>query len=259
MRSILFCLALLLVGCGSGNKTVWDGPPASEAEAAYRKALNAFESGQYIDAMTQFNELRLKYPYSSRWTTLAELRQADVLADQGRHAAAAVSYQEFINAHPTHEDVAYAQYQIGICSYKEMPMDVFFLPAPHQRELATTRQAESAFKRLLAKFPDYENAEEARAKLAEVRERLATYELYVAEFNFKKAAYYGTVKRTETLLQSYPDSSQADDALLLQAHAYIKLEDVDMAIASLQRLLADYPDSEFVPEAQSWLDQYAPT
>ncbi len=251
----LLVLALAVTACGGGQQTVWDGPPKSDAEAAYRDALENMESSQFIEATKHFNKLRLEFPFSSRWTTLAELRLADVLLEQSRYAAAAESYRQFINSHPTHEDVPYAQYRIGLCHYEQMPSDFFLLPDPWQRQLESARQAEAALRRFITAYPESTYAPDAQEKLQEVRENLALHQLYVAEFYFRRDAIVGARNRLLELMHRYPNSSAVAPGLFLLGRAYIIERDVPAAAAALTLLVAQHPESEHTDEAKRWLEQ----
>ncbi len=254
---IAVMVSLTLMACSTGGKTVWDGPPSSEAEAAYREGLSRMERGQFIESTKVFSEMRLKYPYSSRWSTLAELRLADILFQQGRHAVAAVAYQEFINGHPSHEEAAYAMYQIGLCYYEQMPSDIFLLPRPWQRELISAQQAETAFRRFFSRHPDHPLADDAREKTLEIRTRLAMHHLYVAEFNFRRKAYHGAILRLTTLLKDFPEAEVIPQARFLLAHAYLQENDAVSAAEQLQHIVAAHPDSSYHSKAAQWLRENA--
>jgi outer membrane protein assembly factor BamD len=251
------CAAATLSACGTGRyKVEWDGPPKSEAEAAYRQGVEMMASGQYIDATQRFNYVRLKFPYSSRWTTLAELRLADLAFEQSRFLQAAELYAQFVKGHPSHEDVPYALLRAGDCFYEQMPGDLFILPDPWQRDLASTRQAEDAYRRFIIRYPDGDLTDKARARLLEVRERLARSELYIAEFYLKRDQPIGALNRLLTMAERYPSTPSLDRGLFLLAHSYILLKDPQAAASALLRLLQDYPTSALSPDAQRWLAQH---
>lgn len=257
LRAVLLCvLCALLMACGSGRyKTQWDGPPKSEAEAAYREGVEMTDSGQYIDATQKFNYVRLKFPYSSRWTTLSELRLADLSFEQSRYLQAAELYAQFVKAHPTHEEVPYALLRAGDCFYEQMPSDIFLLPDPWQRDLNSTRQAADAYQRFLLKYPDHEFSGKARERILEVRERLARHELFVAEFYMKREQPIGALNRLLVLVERYPDVPSMDKGLFLLAHSYIIIGDIEAAARALQRLAQDLPNSPLTPDARDWLAQ----
>lgn len=258
LRSILIalCLLMLTTACGGGQtRTQWDGPPQSEAEAAYRDALEEKESGQLLEATKRLNRVRLKYPYSSRWTTLAELRLADILFEQNRYGQAASMYQQFVKSHPTHEEVHYSLFRIGECHYEKIPTDFFIFPDPWQRELRHVRFAEEAYQRFLIKYPESEHAVVAREHLTHARTYLANHELYVAEYYLKSDHFLGSVNRLLILAERYSDLPTIEQGLFLMAHNYILLNDVQAAAAALQRLVSDFPEAELSPDARAWLEK----
>ena len=250
---ILTAFIVLLTACGTTQKTVFTGEPNSEAEAAYRRAVQQMEGGSYDDAVKSFHAIKLKYPYATRWATLCDLRIADAFRYNGEYAQAAASYQAFIRTYPAHSDIAYAMYQAANCYYEMMPSSFFILPDPWQRDRATTQQARSAFELYLKRFPNDENASTAREQHAEVLRRLSNHELYVAEYNFKHKAYQGSVNRLVDLIAAYPNAEITPKAHILLAHSYIKLNDPVAAKRTLNQLIEKYPDSEYIEEARRWL------
>ena len=252
---ILFsALVLLMVSCGTTQKTVFQGEPNSEAEAAYRNAVRLMESGSYDDSVRAFHSIKLKYPYATRWATLCDLRIADAFRYNGEYAQAASGYQAFIRTYPAHPDIAYATYQAANCYYEMMPSNFFILPNPWQRDRTTTHQADSAFEAYLRRFPNDENVPRAREQHAEVLRRLSEHELYVAEYDFKHEAYKGSVNRLTDLIATYPNQAVTPRAHILLAHSYLKLNDPVSAKKTLNHLIQTYPDSEYITEARRWID-----
>ena len=149
----VFCLSLAALGCGETQKTVFKGSPKSDAEAEYRDAVRTLESGSYEDAVKDFHQIKLKYPYATRWATLCDLRIADAYRMSGEYAQAAASYQAFIRTYPAHPDIPYATYQAANSYYEMMPSDFFILPDPWQRDRKSTVQAQVAFATYLKLYP----------------------------------------------------------------------------------------------------------
>ncbi len=255
-KIVVLFVFLLISGCGTSQKTVFEGQPKSDAERDYRAAVKTLESGSSEDAIKAFNVLKLAYPYATRWTTLADLRIADAYRNTGDYATAAVSYQDFIRTYPTHSEVAYAAYEAANCYYELMPADYFFLPDPWQRDRKTTQQAERALNNFIRKFPEHEKTPVAQEQYREVRKRLANHEIDVAEFYFKQKAYQGVVARLEKAIQDYPDVEVIESAHILLAHSYLELKDPVSAKRILKQLLSNYPQSTWAKDAQSWINKH---
>lgn len=249
-------LFLLVTGCGTTQKTVFVGEPKSDAERDYRKAVETLEGGSNEDAIKAFNAIKLKYPYATRWSTLADLRIADAYRNTSDYATAAVSYQDFIRTYPAHTDVPYAAYQAANCYFELMPADYFFLPDPWQRDRKTTKQAERALATFIKTYPDNENTPKAKEQYHEVRRRLANHEIDVAEFYFKKKAYSGVIKRLEGVIADYPDIEDVESAHILLAHSYLQQKDPVSAKRVLNQLVTNYPDSKWSKDATQWINAH---
>ncbi|GAB4260035.1 MAG: outer membrane protein assembly factor BamD [Deferrisomatales bacterium] len=83
------------------------------------------------------------------------------------------------------------------------------------RDQTPSRHAAEAFQKLLYAHPDSEYAPEARAHLTQVRARLAAHELYVARYYLRKERYDAALARLQGLVRDYPDTPQRDEALRL--------------------------------------------
>lgn len=250
---VVISACLAFSACAVSEKTVFEGEPKSDAEVDYRRAVKELEDGAREDSIKAFHNIKLKYPYATRWATLSDLRIADAHRAGGDYALAAVSYQDFIRTYPAHQEIPYAAYQVANCYFELMPSDLFFLPNPWQRDRKTTQQAESALKMYLSRFPNDANAVRAREQLDEVSMRLANHELYVAEYYFKQKAYQGSVERLKGLVKTYPDAAVTARAFILLAHSYLKLNDPIEAKAVLQQLIDGYPQTEEADQARAWI------
>jgi outer membrane protein assembly factor BamD len=60
--------------------------------------------------------------------------------------------------------------------------------------------------------------------LAFLKERLAKYELSVAQFYTKRGAYVAVVNRVESMMKDYPDTAATHEALPLMENAYRQLQ-----------------------------------
>ena len=118
----LLPFAIAAWACGSKNKDDTLLDYTRSAELLYLEALDEYEDRDCVAAEPNFQDVRRNFPYS-RYAVLAELRLADCQFVQGNHAEAAVAYEQFVKAHPTHEDAHYAAYKRGLfaCPQKIRP------------------------------------------------------------------------------------------------------------------------------------------
>lgn len=241
---------LLVAGCAASfirgtPKTVQDH---------YDVAREDLEDGLYPEAISGFTELKTKFPYS-KFAALADLGIADTYFERGKFIEAIDSYRAFLKFHPSHPEAPYAMFRIGEAYYEQIPGDWWFLPPSAEKDQASTRMAISAFRDMLARYPDGKHAEEGRKRLAEGRRKLADHEMYVARFYFTREHYTAAVARAEGLIRDYPGLGLDSQALMLAALAHRALGDDDKARLALKRLKAKNPDSAESSEAGDLLEQ----
>jgi outer membrane protein assembly factor BamD len=241
-------------GCG-GTQAAPDATYTEAAEAAWARAERAFARRDWEVARELYADVYSEFPYSE-YAPLAELRIADCFFEERVFARAAEAYRRFVRFHPTHERVVEAQYRIAQSYVKQMPRDWFMMPPSYERDLTQVRNAYDSLRSFLATYGDSGFAEDARADLARARDRLAGYELYVAEFYMRDREPEAAARRTEFLWTTYPDATQVPNALFLHARAMLLLGDADRAATSLHQLTTQFPESELGVQAAEYLVRY---
>ncbi len=244
----------VMTGCAQRTK-----PDASDyagqARYAYEGAMSAFESSEYLEALKQFNYVRTKFPYS-KYSALASLRIGDTYFAQDQTASAIEAYKRFLQLHPTHPDVPYAEYRIGMAYYQQLPGDWFFMPPAYEKDLASTEDAERALKRFLDNHPNSQYAEEISEKLRIVRQRLADHEFFVASFYIKRNKPRAAAMRLTYLLEKFPGIGFDEEALFLKGKCFVMMKNVPAAVETWQDLIAQYPAHPLTVKAQDYLRVY---
>jgi outer membrane protein assembly factor BamD len=226
MKKILFILALvLLAGCAAKEEPFDPVAKFREAEGYMRK--ESFEK-----ARKAYQELQEKAPDKSYDADIM-LRVADTYFGEEKYDEALVEYQGFLNFHPVNRNAAYAQYQIAMCSFKQLPTT--------DRDQALPRTALREFQTLAAKYPNSTYAAEAKKDIAILTDHIAEYELYVARFYHKKGAYVAALGRLDGLLRNYPSSLAEKEALYYAALCHLELGERDKARKDLDTLVRKYP------------------
>lgn len=204
--------------------------------------MQNMESGLYPEAIQGFSEVKSKYPYS-KLAVLADLRTADVQFRRGNHSEAIDAYREFLKLHPRHEDAPYAMLQIGEAYFEQIPGDWWILPPPAEKDQASTRRAITAYRDMLARYPQDPLATKAQARLDECRRKLADHELYVAQFYLRHEHYRAAATRAEGLIQDYPGLGLDSAALWIVARSMQTLGEAAAARAALERLTREHGDT----------------
>jgi len=225
-KSVLILLFALRAGCAAKE-------PPFDVVAKFKEAEAKMRGFKYAEARKAYQEIQENAPDRSYDADIM-LRIADTYYGEELYAEAQVEYQAFLNFHPVHRDAPYAQFQIGMCSFLEI--------TSIDRDPNVARTALKEFKKLLEKYPKSPFEAQAREKIAVCREHLASYELYVAKFYYKKGSYGAALGRCEKLLADYPGSAAEPDALYYAGLSYMETGDEQAALRSFEDLSSRFPD-----------------
>ena len=192
----ILVLVLSLSGCGWWKDFMKkDKPVRNVPEILYQSGVEFYQNGRYKKAIESFTKVKEQYPLNPL-ALLAEIGIADTHFSDGNYAEADLAYTDFLNLHPTNENIPYVMYQIGMCHYSQ----IYGI----DRDQTETARTAKDFERLIAKFPKSRFAVMAEQKLRECRQRLAEHEFYIGEFYFKQEKYEAALKRFELLAKDYP-------------------------------------------------------
>lgn len=197
---IIFLLVLGLSGCGGWWRDVkewWRPADMSRAtpEGLYKRGAEQYQAGRYKKAAEAFQRVKEQYPLHNLALN-AELGIADSHFSDENYIEAETAYSDFINLHPTNENLPYAIYQLGMCHYNQM--------GSIDRDQTETIKARKEFERLIARFPGSKFSFLAEKQALECRKRLAEKEFYVGNFYFIQGKYKAALGRFETIAKEYP-------------------------------------------------------
>ncbi|MES2391525.1 MAG: outer membrane protein assembly factor BamD [Acidobacteriota bacterium] len=180
------------------------------------KALAQQKSGHYDIARLDLQTLLNTYP-DSQYQMQAKLAVADCWYREGGSAAltqAEQEYNDFITFFPNAPEAAEAQMRIGDIYFKQMDVP--------DRDYTKAVHAEAAYRTMLKQYPDAPKKiiDEASQKLREVQEVLATREAEIAAFYGTHENWPAAIARYDTVIDTYPQYSHMDDALIGKGDAY---------------------------------------
>jgi outer membrane protein assembly factor BamD len=232
-------LAAMAGGCAGTKKEV-----AGSDQELLQTAETELKGKKYEDARQSLQRLINQYP-DSELVAEARLRSAKALFDQDRYEEARAEYQRFLELFPEHERIDEARYYIGLAYFRQIERV--------DRDQSSAQQALSQFQILLKTMPDSTYAEDAAAKAAICRRRLGEKELYVGTFYFTRGQYAAAVNRYTTVLKEYAGIGLDDEALYYRGEALWRLEQREASAQAFQRIVKEFPESAFAPQAASRL------
>ncbi|QBH97902.1 outer membrane protein assembly factor BamD [Limnobaculum zhutongyuii] len=211
-------LSLTLAGCSSD--TVPDNPPSE----MYATAQEKLQSGNFRGAITELEALDNRYPFGpySQQVQL-DLIYAYYKADELPMAQATID--RFARLNPTHPNIDYVMYMRGLTdmAFDGNTVQDFFGIDRSDRDPQHARAAFRDFTQLVQNFPQSAYAADAQKRLVALHNRLANYELSVAQYYTKRGAFVAVVNRVEQMMRDYPDSKATRNALPLMENAYRQL------------------------------------
>jgi outer membrane protein assembly factor BamD len=223
---ILATAALLALG-GCSNKVK---ELIGSADKLYETAKKASDNGNYRDAIVYYEQLEARFPFSNP----ARQGQLDLMYAyyKNREPESAIDQADtFIRENPAHPRVDYAYYIKGLTQFERNPnfIERWFHADLTYRPPIDARKSFQAFQTLLQRFPNSEYAEDSRQRMIFLRNRLANYEVYVADYYLRRGAYVGAINRSKYTIENYDGAPQVRRALEIMAQSYEKLGMKDLA------------------------------
>ena len=167
----------------------------------------------------------------------------DVYYDKNDFLTARAEYRRFLDryaGHPRSADAA-----LGICRSL-----AGLAPRP-QRDQTYTQEAMGACRNVVVDFAGLQQAAEAAQVSNNLRLTLAEKDFLNAQFYFRRRMYDSAIKYYEFVVNLYPESEFAPQALLGLSRANIEIGYEDLAEEARERLFREYPDSEAAQEARA--------
>ncbi len=245
-----------------------DAPDAKLPDKVlYDKAIDATKRGHFDVARLDLQTLLNTYP-DSQYQMKAKLAIGDSWYKEGGTAAltqAEQEYKDFITFFPNAPEAAEAQMRVGDIYFRQMDKP--------DRDYAKAVHAEEEYRLMLQQFPESTLVPQAKQRLREVQEVMATREASIAAFYGTHNNYPATIARYQTVVDTYPQFSHMDDVLVGLGDAYeaearfvrtmklpeagkARLEKIydDQAAAAYTKVVLEHSASPHVEDARDRLE-----
>jgi len=250
-RVLLFAagMALLATGCRSHRNDAKSGP-----ETIYARAQKAMKNSSYGEAIKQLEALQSRFPFSEP----ARQAQLDLIYAyyKNREVDPAIDAADtFIRENPTNPRVDYAYYMKGLVYFERQAnfLERWFNVDLSRRPPLNAKKSFEALDDLVKKYPHSQYVGDARQRMIFLRNRLADFELYVAQYYMRRGAYVGALNRAKFCIENYDGAPAVQGSMKILVQAYRKLGMMDLA-QNAERVYADnYPGSiNDVQKKKSW-------
>lgn len=237
-RMAALCLAMLILTACSGFRQ----KIVTNADELYDRARKELDSRDYELAIKDLELLEARFPFSNA-TRQAQLDMLYAYYANGDKENVIDQADQFIRENPTHPRVDYAYYMKGMANIDRERnfLERWFRADLSRRPPDTTRTSFQAFQQLVQKYPDSQYAADARQRMVFLRNRLASYEVYVAEYYMKRKAYVAALNRAKYAIENYDGAPSIKAALEISRDAYVGLGMKDLADKSALMLSQNFP------------------
>lgn len=269
-------LALVLAGlAGCTHKNVKnplaDLGSKQPDKVLFDRAMDFMKHGRWDQSRLLLQTLINTYP-DSEYIARAKLGVADSWYNEGGSTAMAqaeAEYRDFITFFPNMTEASEAQMKIANIHYREMEKA--------DRDFTHAKRAEEEYRTMLTQYPDSPLVPQAKERLRQVEEVLAEREFLIGRFYYLRGSYVAAEARLQTVVDTYPLFSSADEALMMLGDCYEKQADgvrrmpltgrfketqkgellqsyLDRAAAAYERILTRYPATDKVGDAKARLE-----
>jgi outer membrane protein assembly factor BamD len=245
---VALCVVLLAVG---GCRTHRERQEQKATpESLYKRAKKELDGNNFNGAIKILESLSARFPFTD------EARQAhlDLIyayyrAGEGESATDAAD--TFIRENPTHPRVDYAYYVKGLVDFERTPnaIERVLRADMTKRPPSTARKAFASFKIVVEQYPKSEYAHDALQRMIYLRDRLASYEVHVAQYYLKRGAYVAAAQRAKGAIEQYDGAPAVRQALEIMIVCYDRLGLKPLAEQARQVYEANY--SADVRQAQA--------
>jgi outer membrane protein assembly factor BamD len=243
LRIVVITLVAALCGC-SWFKRGGKGDPMDTlpVEQLYQRGVDALDSGNNDLAMRSFQRLISRFPFGP-YTEQSHLNLAYAQYRDHKPDDAYSTANRFIKTYPTHRHIDYAYYLRGLINFNRSSgfLERYVGQDMTQRDQANVRQSFDDFGSLVSRYPTSRYAEDARLRMIHLRNMMASSELNIALYYLKRGAYVASSNRAKAVVEAYPQSPQAGDALAVLMLSYAKLGQEELSGDARRVLELNYP------------------
>jgi outer membrane protein assembly factor BamD len=252
-RSVaIVALLVVVAACGGAGKK--NAVPANTQPDRYLmdRANDAMMKKQWVRAREYFRQVVDNYPQSPLRPD-AKLGIGDTYLNEGgteNLVLGANEFREFLTFYPTSARADYAQYHLAQCHTKQMRAAA--------RDQTETKEAVKELQAFIDRYPNSPLLPEVKEKFRDARDRLSDASFLVGKHYYTVKWDVGAVSRFREVLQEDPAYSRRDQIYFYLAESLARADKktgAAQAIPYLDRLLTEFPNSEYAEDARKRLQE----
>ena len=238
----LLIFLILLISCSLKEK---DSPSVVLNDIQiYKTGLSSLEDENYKKAIIEFDNLSLNHPFSSL-AKKSDIMTAYSLYQNNEIKKSISKLKIFIEMNPNDEFSDYAHYLLAMCYYIQV--------SNQGRDPSLSIKALNSFMLIITKYPNSKYAKDSKIKIQYIKNSLANNELDIGKFYLKKNAPASSIKRFQSILQNYQNTSSIPETLYRLTEAFLMIGLKKEAVKSDAVLKYNFPNSEWTNLSKSIL------
>jgi len=242
--ALALALAVVLAGCASKPR---EDDDRNSPEKLYAAAKEDLAAGSYEPAIKTLEKLEGR----AAGTLLAQQAMIDLAYAKwrtGERVEAISTLDRFIKLHPSSPALDYALYLKGLVNFNDNTglLSALARQDLSERDQQAARDAYQAFGQLVEQFPESKYSDDARQRMDYIVNALASYEVHVARYYYRRQAYVAAANRAQLAVRDYPGAPASEEALYIMAASYERLGLKPLQDDAERVLKLNFPETRYL-------------
>jgi len=239
---------LILSGCAKDDKMPYQG---DSPEYIYAIGHTFLKENDYSQAIEAYRSLNAQYPFE-RYSKMGMLEMIYAYYEKSDSPMASAIAKQYIKLYPNSKSVGYAYYMLGVVNFDNgRGFLQKYLPYTMQdHDPANYKKAFKDFKKAITLEPNAEYVNDARRRMIYLVGVIAQFELNIGQYYYNKGAFVAAIKRSQIIIEHYPNSNQVEPALVLSARSYKMLLLPVQSTSAMEMLKANFPKNPYLTSLQ---------
>lgn len=230
--------------------------PTDPVNVAFEKAMEFYENEEYRDAADAF-EMVHSLARGTNYARDAQYYMAESYYKNEQYLVAANEYRRYYSTYPNDQRREETQYKEALSHFQMSPR--------YKLDQTESKKALELFQLFVLRYPNSEFSTEAGDKIDIIRNKLARKKFNAAEFYMLNREYEAAAKYFGMIVDQYPETALAEDALFNQIQAFLDFaensvankqqERYNMALDSYQKYIQLFPGGEHRSEVENLYDE----
>ncbi len=240
---VIIAFAAILCSCSEYQKLLKN----PNADLKYEKAVEYFNKGDYMRALTLFGEVTINFRGTDRAETLLNYIARSHLGLKDYYSATEY-YKTYVRTYPKGQYAEESKFMVGYCYYMDSP--------DARLDQTSTNKSIEALQEFVDIYPESERVPEANQLMEELRDKLAYKELINARLYYNLGNYLGNnylsaVIVARNALEKYPETVHREELSFVILQSYYQQAVQSVAEKRRERY------EETIDEYYSFINEFA--